>query len=103
MLKGKSKTVICVDLDDLIEFIVQVYELSDWEFCGGDNGDMRLFDIHPKSHDKYHEFAGYNIQSALQVIMDGDSEYWSDIGGILARLCFDGYIPKGNYLVEHSW
>ena len=106
MLNSTSKTVICVDSSDLCQFITVCYGLPQiFDFCGGNNGDMKLFEI---VHDKQPDFgegsfAGYDMENALMIINYLESEYWGDIGSILARLVYDGYLPQGNYLIDHSW
>jgi hypothetical protein len=103
-LKSTSKTVICVDADDLMRFVTECYGLARYlEFTGSDNGDTRLFDVHPRAYNAGHIFCGHDMDNAKFVIRQPEIEYWNDIGAILARLAFDGHLPQGNYLVEHSW
>jgi hypothetical protein len=62
-----------------------------------------LFEIIQQENENSLSFAGYYLAEALDVITEGETEFWSDIGSVLARLCYDGYLPQGNYLVRHFW
>jgi hypothetical protein len=90
-LKSTSKTVICVDSDDLFKFIQECYDLdSPFYFNGGRNGESQLFTIIRQPNEDSLSFAGYYLLEATEVI---------GVGSVLARLAYDKYIPQGNYLV----
>jgi hypothetical protein len=100
MLKSTSKTVICVDSDDLFKFTQECYGLdSPFYFNGGRNGASELFTIIQQPNEDSLSFAGYYLLEATEVIGEGETEFMSDIGSVLARLAYDKYIPQGNYLV----
>ena len=106
MLKSVSKTVICVDSDDLALFITDCYKLPRrFGFCCGSNGDMRLFEVVQTKKLTFgsSEFCGWDMVDTLEILDKGETEHWSDIGAILARLVYDEFLPQGNYLVEHYW
>ncbi len=107
LLKSTSKTVIEVDMFELAEFVAKLYNLSEWKFRdpNAHNRDMRLFDINQDDPvtETFPYFADYDLNNCLAIINQGHGDDWEDVGSVLARLCYDGFVPQGNYLVQLYW
>ena len=106
MLNSRTKTVIEIDFFELAKFVRECYQLDGrWSCSELNNGAYSLFDINPSSEcwNQTDYFADYDIQNALEIINNGEGEYYGDIGSVLARLCYDKFIPPGHYLVHIYW
>lgn len=109
MLDITTKTIKQIEMlgvGGLAEFVKECYNLEKrWELCDGNNGEMRLFDITQEEpvSDTYPYFADVDLEYALIVINNGIGEDWGDVELVLARLCYDGHIPQGQYLVKLWW
>lgn len=96
-LPTTTKTIIQVDIagyHGLGHFIQKCYDLEEkWELATAYREDYQLFEITPA-----HE---YDTEYALEVLMANQGSELADLRCILAKMCEDGFLPYGNYLI--SW
>ena len=102
------KQIKLLGFGGLAEFVKECYDLDQpWEMCAFATGseECRMFDItqqEPVSN-TYPYFADIDVENALTVINTGSGEDWDAVALVLARLCYDGHIPQGYYIVKWGW
>ncbi len=90
---GEKKTIIEVDYNDFEKFAKKYYSLGKWEFACAEemnDGSSRTYRVSPKF-------------DANDWIDGEETDFNFRSGMILDRLCFDGYIEQGEYIIKCSW